>query len=424
MTARFGGGLPGNFWRLWSSSAGSNLADGIMTVVLPVIAIGITRDPLLIAGVSVAINVPSLLFGLVAGGLADRMDRRITMLAVQLVRASVLGGLTVLAVADALTIPLLYGAAFVWGAAETFFDTNAQSIVPDLVGRDRLVAANGRLYAAETMMNSFVGPPVGGLLIAVSAPLALAGSTAAYVVAAVGLASLRGTFRPERRGPQRHLLTEIGEGMAYLARHRLLATLSGLVAAGRLGSGMTFAILALYAVAPGPMGLSEPGFGLLFVMFGVGSLFGSLLAAPLVASIGRSRVLGAAQLVFGLTLAVPALTTNAIAVGASFLVAGVSVMAWNITNVSLRQTLVPAHLLGRVHATHRFVANVAGLVGALAGGALAASVGLTAVFWAGAAVVLASLAALTVVTDTRIADAQARTDAEATTAAAEDASSG
>ena len=403
---RLGGGFSANFWKLWASSVSSNLADGVMTVALPLIAVSLTTSPAAVAGVSAAGIAPSLLFGLLAGGLADRLDRRWTMLAVQVVRLAVLAALTLLALGGALSMPVLYVAAFVWGSAETFFDTNAQSIIPDLVGRDRLVAANGRLYAAETVMNSFVGPPLGGLLVAASIPLALAGSTAGYAIAAIGLLALRGAFRPERAGPQRHLAAEIGEGMHYLATHRLLATLTGLVAAGRLGSGMAFAIFALYAVAPGPMGLTEAGYGVLFTMFGIGSLIGSFLAAPLVSRFGRAGVLGLAQLTFGLTLAIPAFTPDAILVGASFLVSGVSVMAWNITNVSLRQALVPPRLLGRVHATHRFVANVAGLSGALLAAFIGEAIGLEAVFAVGASVVLASLAGRLIVTEARIAAAE------------------
>jgi len=402
-----GGGLPPNFWKLWSSSVAANLADGIISVALPIVAVRLTDSPAEVAGVAVASQIPSLLFGLLAGGLADRLDRRWTMVAVQVLRIAVLSVLVVLAFADGLTIVVLYVAAFVIGTGEAFFDTNAQSIVPDVVGRERLVTANGRLYAAEMMMNSFIGPPLGGLLIAVSVPLALSGSVAGYVLAALGLVGLRGSFRPEREGPRRRLHHEIGEGIGYLVRHRLLLTLTTMVAMGRLGSTASFAIFALYAVAPGPMGLSEPEYGLLFVLFGFGSLVGSLLTARAVALLGRARVLGLGQLLFGLGIGVPAFTTDGRLVAVGFFVSGVAVMLWNITNVSLRQAIVPARLLGRVHATHRFVANVAGLLGAVTAGAVGEIIGLPAVFGIGAAVVVISVVGRLVVTEERIASAEA-----------------
>ena len=402
-----GGGLGANFWKLWSSTVAANLADGVTLVAIPLIAVRLTKSPVEIAGVAVAAQIPMILFGLLAGGLADRLDRRWTMFAVQLLRVAVISALTVLAVADALTMPILYAGAFLIGTGEAFFDTNAQSIMPAVVGRERLVTANGRLFAAETVMNSFVGPPFGGLLIAISVPLALGIGAAGYAVAAIGLVLIVGSFRAERTGPARRLHVEIGEGIAYLARHPLLLTLSSMVALGRLGSAGFFALLALYAVAPGPMGLSEPGYGLLLVAFGVGSLAGSFVTPIAVARLGRPGVLTVATVVFAGGLLVPALTANAIVVGTAFFVSGIAIMAWNVTNVSLRQAVLPSALMGRVHATHRFMANAAGLVGAIVAGAVGQAFGLPAVFAIGSGIVLVGVLGRLVVTEDRIRAAEA-----------------
>ena len=411
MLRAFGGGLPANFWKLWASSASANLADGIVMIAFPLVAVSLTRSPAEIAGISFAAQIPMVLFGLIAGGLADRQDRRWTMLAVQLLRVAVIGGVAIVALAGAMSLPVLYIAAFVIGSGEAFFDTNAQSILPAVAGRDRLVTANGRLFAAEMIMNSFVGPPVGGLLVAIAVPLVLSGAAAGYALAAVGLLLLSGSFRAERTAPKRRLAVEIGEGIAYLARHRLLLTLSTMVALGRLGSAPFFALLALYAVAPGPMGLSEPVYGLLLVTFGVGSLFGSAVTGRAVALFGRPGVLTLATILFGLGILVPALTSEPLVVGAGFFVAGVAVMAWNITNVSLRQSVLPEQLMGRVHATHRFMANAAGLLGAATAGAVGQAFGIRAAFAIGAGIVLLGVLGRLIVTDDRIRDAEAVADA-------------
>src|SRR3990170_3917271 len=118
----FGGGLTVNFWKLWGSSAAANLADGITLVAIPLIALTLTRSPAEIAGVSVAAQIPMLLLGLIAGGLADRLDRRWTIFIVQLLRVAVIGTLAGLAVADALSMPVIYAAAFIIGGGEAFFD--------------------------------------------------------------------------------------------------------------------------------------------------------------------------------------------------------------------------------------------------------------------------------------------------------------
>lgn len=403
----FGGGLPANFWRLWSSSASANLADGVALVAIPLIAVRLTDSPAEIAGVAIAAQIPMLVLGLVAGGLADRFDRRWTMLAVQLLRVVVIGALAALALVDALSMPVLYAVAFVLGAGETFFDTNAQAILPAVVGRDRLVNANGRLLAAETVMNGFVGPPLGGILVAIAIPLALASAAVGFGIAAVGLLLIAGTFRAERDGPRRALAAEIGEGIGYLLRHRLLLTLSGMVALGRLGSAGHFALLALYAVAPGPMGLSEPGYGVLLVGFGAGSILGSFITGRLVELLGRPGVLILATVVFAISLLVPALTADALIVGGGFFVGGIAIMSWNVTNVSLRQSILPPALMGRVHATHRTLANLAGLIGAFAAGAIGEAFGLQAVFAVGAAIVLVGVLGRLVVTEDRIRTAEA-----------------
>lgn len=407
LRAWVGGGLSVNFWKLWGATAAGNLADGIGGVVLPLVAVRLTSSPAEIAAVAVAARIPALVFGLPADGLADRLDRRWTMLVVLLLRFGVFGTLAAMALLGSLNMPALYVSAFVLGTGEAFFDTNAQSIVPQLVDRERLVAANGRLYAIETLMDNFAGPMLGGFLIVASVPLAIGGSVAGYGFGAIGLALLSGSFRPAQTAPRRALAVEIGEGLGYLLRHRLLLTLTSMVAVGRLGSAAIFAVFVLYAVAPGPMGLSEPQYGLLFVTLGIGSLVGSLLAAHAVTWFGRARVLGLAQLLFGLSIGTPAITTNAVVVAGSFLVAGVAIMLWNITNVSLRQSIVPTPLLGRVHASHRFIANVAGLVGAVVAGAVGELVGLPAAFAIGSAIVVASVAGLLVVTEGRIAAAEA-----------------
>ncbi|MDQ3449294.1 MAG: MFS transporter [Chloroflexota bacterium] len=260
-------------------------------MALPLIAVRLTDSPILVAGVAVAGRLPWLFFALIAGALADRLDRRRTMRDVNLLRVAVIGAMAVLALTDLLSLPVLYGAALVLGIGETLFDTAAQSIMPSLVGRDQLSRANGRLYAAELSMNQFIGPPLGGLLVSLSVPVALAGSALCYVLAAVGLVLIVGDFRPVRAGPPTRLHTDIAEGLRYLWGHPLLRTLAAMVGLMNLATSAEFAIFVLYAVAPGPMGLSESGFGVLLTTFAVGSVIGSVVVKRVERRIGRAAVL-------------------------------------------------------------------------------------------------------------------------------------
>src|ERR671912_2426524 len=128
-------GLGSAFWRLWTSSTLSNLADGLVKVALPLVALGYTDSPALVAGLAVALTLPWLLFALPAGALADRLDRRRAMLAANTVRAALLAALALATVAGAGSIWVLYAVALGIGAAETIYDTSAQSILPQVVPR-------------------------------------------------------------------------------------------------------------------------------------------------------------------------------------------------------------------------------------------------------------------------------------------------
>jgi MFS family permease len=162
------------YWRLWTSSGLSNLADGIVKIALPLVAIRFTDSPTLIAGLTFALTLPWLLFALPAGALTDRLDRRRAMLGANGVRAALLVVLVLTVLVDIGSIWVLYAVALWIGAAETIYDTSAQSILPQVVSRDRLSRANGRLYAAELTANQFVGPPLGGFLVALGAAMAFA----------------------------------------------------------------------------------------------------------------------------------------------------------------------------------------------------------------------------------------------------------
>lgn len=387
------------YWKLWSSSALSNLADGIFKVALPLVAIRFTRSPTLIAGLTFALTLPWLLFALHAGALADRLDRRRAMLGANCARAGLLALLVVAVAVDAGSIWALYLAALGIGVAETIYDTSAQSIMPQVVDRDQLSRANGRLYAAELTANQFVGPPVGGFLVAAGAVAAFGAPAALWAVAIGALLLVRGPFRIPRDTPTT-LRTDIAEGVRYLWDHRLLRTLAVMVGVFNFGSNAVFSILVLYAVGPGSaMQLSEPAFGLLLTATAAGSLLGTFVADRVESWLGRARSLVLTVLGSALMLATPAVTADPFAVGAAFFVGGATIVIWNIVTVSLRQRIAPARLLGRVNSGYRLVAWGTMPLGAATGGLLAEFVGLRAVFVAMALVSLSLLVGMRIVTD-------------------------
>jgi len=387
------------YWRLWTSSGVSNLADGSVKIALPLVAIRFTDSPTLIAGLAFALMIPWLLFALPAGALADRLDRRRAMVGANAVRAVLLVVLMLTVIVGIGSIWVLYVVAFCIGTAETIYDTSAQSIMPQVVPRELLSRANGRLFAAELTANELVGPPLGGFLVAAGVALAFGTPAALWVLAVAVLLLVPGSFRVER---DRHttLRRDIAEGLRFLWSHRLLRTLAVMVGVANFATNATWAILVLYAVGPASaIGLSEPAYGLLLSAVAAGSLLGFLIAEPIEQRLGRARSLLLTILGSALFVGAPAITTDPFLIGAAFFAGGLTIAVWNVVTVSLRQRVTPDRLLGRVNSGYRLVAWGTRPLGATAGGLLAQALGLRAVFVIMALLTLVTVAGMTKVTN-------------------------
>ena len=394
------------YWRLWSSAGLSNLADGVLQVSLPLIAIGYTQSPTLIAGLAIAASLPWLIFALQAGAISDRYDRRLVMLGANFGRAALVALVAVAVALGVANIWLLYVVAFLLGIAETLYDTSAQSILPQVVDRTLLPRANGRPYTIELAANQFIGPPLGGFLVAAGAALSLATSSVAWLVAAVVLLLLTGSYKT---GHDRSttIRADIGEGLRFLAHHRVLRAMAALTGLANLGTSAMFAVFVLYAVGPdSAMGLSEPGFGVLLTAEAVGAFVGTLAAEPLDRLLGRQLTLIVMLVAGGLMLAAPAFTTNAGVIAAFFVVGGVTIVMGNVVMVSLRQRVTPDRLLGRVNSAYRLVAWGTMPVGALLGGLVADAFGLPTLFVAAAIVSMTPLLFMPVLSNRAMDDAE------------------
>lgn len=381
--------LGGGYRWLLAAAGQANLADGIVRAALPLLAVRLTDSPALVAGVAFAAGLPWLLTTLHAGALADRLDRRRTMLVGNLARAAILAAFAATLAFDLDLIVLLYVVAFGLGVAETLHDTAAQSFLPQLVGRDGLARANGRLYGVEITANQFVGPPLGAFVLAASAVTSVLAPAALFASAALALTRIRGGFRPERSGPRTSLAADVREGLQVLWDHRLLRTFAWMVGVINLASTATISVLVLYA--RGPMGLSEPQYGLLLTASAIGSLAASLVTERIEAAIGRAWTLRVSILTGVGASLVPALTADRWLVGAAMVLFGVGVVLWNVVVVSFRQRVIPDHLLGRVNAGFRLLAWGTMPLGALLAGVLGELLGLRAVFATAAALVGALL---------------------------------
>ncbi|MGH9059076.1 MAG: MFS transporter, partial [Acidimicrobiales bacterium] len=182
---------------LLSSSAVSNLGDGVGKVAFPLLATTLTHDPVLIAGLAAVQFLPWLLFAVVAGALVDRVDRRRAMVVANVARAAVGGSVAVLVAAGTVSIWLVYVAALLLGTAETVADSAANALIPAVVGDHDLEGANSKLQACEIVGQTFLGGPVGSTAFALFATFPFLLNSAGFAIAAVVLLGLGGSYRPK-----------------------------------------------------------------------------------------------------------------------------------------------------------------------------------------------------------------------------------
>lgn len=394
-----GGPLGASFWQLWSASSAANLGDGVRRVAFPLLALTLTRDPVAISAVAAATTLPWLLIGPVAGVVVDRYDRLRLLWMVSAGRTAV-----VLALATGqASIALLIVAALLLGAGETFVDDAALSLVPRTVAPVQLERANARLYGAQVITGQFLGQGVTGALFAAAAlaPFALDAAALATATLAAVVLSTRSrrpgvaSARPPRSAAVSTAAVstaaviaafgEIAEGVRWLFTNPLLRALWVVLAALGFASGAFWGVIALYAADV--LSLGPTGFGLFLAIGAAGSLLGSQIAPAVRNRLGTAGAMYAGVILVIAAAAGLALTHSPVVATALMVANGVGVLVWNVLGVSLRQRVVPDHLLGRVNAAFSMVAVGAATAGALIAGLVADAAGLPAVFWLSAAVI-------------------------------------
>lgn len=380
-----------DYRRLWASSAVANLGDGVRLTALPLLAAAITRDPMAIAGLTVAADLPWLLVSLFAGALVDRTDRRVLMIRVQVVRTVIAAVLAATVLAGSVQIIVLYALVLVLGVCEVLFDVAAPTMLPRIVGKDHLPRGNARLSAAELTGNEFVGPPLGGFLFRLGHAVPFVLDAVSFAVSAVALTRIRGPFRPDHPegATPKGILADVGEGVRWLWHQPLFRGMTVIVAFMNLARAMTLAIFVLYALEL--LKLNEIGFGVLTSAVAVGAVVATFIIDRMGWRIAGPVML-LAVLGHGLSTAAMGLTSNPWLAGLFSAAFGFATMTWSLLSSSVRQAFVPDRLLGRVSSVHRFVSWGSLPLGGLLGGVLAAQFGLRAPFLiGGAAVVLVAI---------------------------------
>lgn len=378
MPARLGVGFR---WLLGSSWL-TNLGDGIVLAAGPLLVASLTDDARLVALGATLQWLPPLLFGLLAGALSDRLDRRRIVVTVNLLRAVVLAVLATAIATDVVSIWLVLSTMFVLGTTEVFADNTASTLLPMLVARDDLAIANSRLQAGFITVNQLAGPPLGAALFAAGAVLPFAAES--LLVAAGAVLVSRIVLPPhgrERAG--QHIGRDIAEGFRWAVHHPAVRTLILTIFTFNITFGAAWSVLVLYA--RDHLGMGAIGFGLLTTVSAVGGLVATTAYGWITRHVSLADLMRIGLIIETLTHVALALTKVPWVAMVIMFVFGAHAFVWGTTSITVRQRAVPLSLQGRVNSV-----NVVGVFGGLVlgsgvGGPLAEHWGVTAPFWFAAA---------------------------------------
>lgn len=359
-----------DFGRLWTAAAFSNLADGLGRTAVPLIATTLTRDPLMIAVIGAVAFLPWLVFGLPAGMLVDRFDRRIIMAAANGIRCAVALWLAILSVTGQVSLWALFLGTLIFGLGETLFDNATNAVIPGVVARRQLDRANGRMQAAQVTIDSFIATPIAGVLFAVALALPLWIGAVGYLVpVALALLLPLSAARPLRdrlvlpdrdapdievSGPTAEPIaappasTDVParEAIAYLWGNHYLRAM--VLFTSLVGSAFSFAQAATILYFLDEQDVAAAAIGFVTAGIGVGALIGSVLAPAIIGRWGRGWVMFSANVVAALAMLLTGLAPNAVTAVLAYGLFAFAVSTWNVPWGALRQQIVPDHLFGRV----------------------------------------------------------------------------
>lgn len=396
-TATGRGGLGRDFWVYFTGQTLSQLGGSFTAFALPLLVYKLTKSPTNLALTTVADFAPYLLFGLILGAVVDRANRRRLMLRTDLLRGLVVAVLPLLYLVGALSVWDVYAVGFVQATLGIIFDAGEFAAIPSLVGRDDLVAANGRIMATG-YVGQVLGPLIAGVAV-IALPVAElffvdAGS---FIFSAMTLAVIRTSFNAEPPGPRaegvsraKTIADDVRAGLSYVLGNPVLRTISIMMALINFVSASEWAQLVLFAKRT--LSATDTQISGLYAAGSFGVVLVSLSAGPIrrrlsfrVTALGALVVSGVATAVMGAIGEYwVALPLWAIASGFGLLL--------NINTGALRQALVPPEMFGRVISIAGVLAWSAIPLGSLAGAAIIKATGSVSVIYIGTGISTAVIA--------------------------------
>ena len=369
-----------SFRWLVASTWVSNIGDGIAVAAGPLLIASETRDPFLVGMGAMLQYLPALVFGLHAGAIADRVDRRLLVAFADLCRVLVVAVLVVTIVTDDVNVALVLTAMFLLGTAETFADTSYATLLPMLVAKRDLGIANARLMGGFVVANQLAGPPIGAFLFGVGRAWPFA---AQAVTVALGVVLILRVRLPrhvlQEEGPSGSIGAEIAAGMRWVLAHPAVRTLVLTILIFNVTFGAAWSVLVLYSLERLDMG--ELGFGLLTSALAVGGLLGMGGYGWLERHVSLANIMRGGLVIETLTHLVLALDRVPWIAMAVMVVFGAHAFVWGTTSSAVRQRAVPLAMQGRVNSVNRIGTTGGIVIGSLLGSLIAGRWGVVAPFW-------------------------------------------
>jgi MFS family permease len=370
-----------DFRWLLSASIADSAGDGVSIAAGPLLVASLTRDPFLVSLALLTQYLPTALFGIVSGAVADRIDRKSMVVAVNLGRAAVLGVVVGTILTGTVSIAIVLAALFVLGTAENFADAASSTLAPTLVQRADLGIANARMQGAFVLLGQLLLPPVGAFLFVIGPAIPFASNVIAFLLAVLLISRIRADTRPQRGEHQTSFRADMAEGVRWLIGHPPMRTLALTIVTFNVTYGAAWGVLVLYAGER--LHMDAIGFGLLTTAVAIGGVIGTFGFGWLERRFSFANIMRVGLTIETLTHLSLAITTSPIWALGTLVVFGAHAFVWGTISTTVRQRAVPNELLGRVGGVYR-VAIMGGLViGTPIGGLLARTYGITAPFWFG-----------------------------------------
>jgi Na+/melibiose symporter-like transporter len=367
-------GLGSAFANIFTANIASSLGDGIARTAALLLAARLTHDPLLVAGVGALALLPWLFFAIPAGILIDRIDRRRALALANTVRTFLAVALGLLVATNTLTIWWLYLVIFIYGAFETVYDGAIRAIVPSIVEKGNLPRANSRIEGGELVVQNFLSAPFTSVLFAISVLIPLGVNAAAFALAVVlaillPKAASGSQFTDQPAAERTAWYRQFVDGFRFIIANRMLRTLwffstfIGIVTTAATASLVLFVLTRL--------GVPEALFGVFLLSGAVGGIGGSIIASRLKVRWGAGLTMAIMSVIDGVTLILVGVLPNIWVAAIAFALSSASITIWNILVMSIRQSIIPGRLLGRVHGTWRTLLWGTMPLGAVIGGLIA-----------------------------------------------------